>query len=117
MKLKTKPEADYFLALNTPNTVALWPFDMPHVQLNDTESLVSFSGDLTSVTMDKSKALQVVTNNAEGLEKSASLLNGNDNLNKWKDWLVKGHSSKNPFLKVESTQTRQFLIEQNGDEG
>ncbi len=113
MKLKTKPEADYFLALNTPNAVALWPFDMPEVQLNDTESLVSFSGGLTSVTMDKSKALQVVTNNVEGLEKRAKLLSGDDNLKKWKDWLVNGHSSKNPFVKVESAQARQFLVAQN----
>ena len=113
MKLKTKPEADYFLALNTPNAVAMWPFDMPQVQLNDTESLVSFSGGLASVTMDKSKALQVVTNNVEGLEKRARLLDGDDNLKKWKDWLLTGHSSKNPFLKVQSDQTRQFLIDQN----
>ena len=65
------------------------------------------------MTMDKSKALQVVTNNVVGLEKRAKLLSGDDNLKKWKDWLVNGHSSKNPFVKVESVQVRQFLVAQN----
>jgi hypothetical protein len=78
MKLKTKPEADYFLALNTPNAVALWPFDMPQMQLDNTESLVAFSASVTSVTMDKSKALQVVTNSVESIETRAKLLSGDD---------------------------------------
>ena len=113
MKLKTKPEADYFLALNTPNAVALWPFDMPQMQLDNTESLVAFSASVTSVTMDKSKALQVVTNSVESIETRAKLLSGDDNLKKWKSWLLNGHSSKNPFVKVESAQARQFLVAQN----
>jgi WD40 repeat protein len=113
MKLKTKPEADYFLALNTPNAVALWPFSIPEVNLDNTENLVSFSAAVTGVTMDKSKALQVVANNVQSLKIKANLLSGDDNLKKWKDWLVKGHSSKNPFVKVKPTQVRQFLIAQN----
>ena len=113
MKLKTKPEADYFLALNTPNAVALWPFSIPEVNLDNTENLVSFSAAVTGVTMDKSKALQVVANNVQSLKIKANLLSGDNNLKKWKDWLVKGHSSKNPFVKVKPTQVRQFLIAQN----
>jgi hypothetical protein len=112
-QLKTKPKADYFLALNAPNALAVWPFATPEITPANTADLVGFSGALSGVEMDESMALTVVSNRTENLKIRANSLRGDSRLNDWKAWHLTGDTTKNPAGILDRGQYRQFLIEQN----
>ena len=112
-QLKTKPRADYFLALNAPNTLAIWPYATPEITPVSTTELVEFSGALSGVEMDESMALTVVSNRMENLKARADALQGDAQLTNWKGWHLSADTAKNPAGGVAPGKYRQFLIEQN----
>ena len=107
MKLKTKPQADYFLAINTPSSVAVWPLELGEFNIENTEKLVQFSSEISGVTMDQTMALQLSTNVVNNLT-----LNDSD-VREWHKWHKSGNSLNTPFTDREPEQYRQFLISQN----
>jgi len=112
-QLKTKPQADYFLALNAPNSLAVWPFATPEINPRNTAELVGFSGALSGVEMDESMALTVVSNRIENLKARADALQGDAQLTDWKAWHLSSDTAKNRVDGVNPEKYRQFLIEQN----
>jgi len=113
MKLKTKPGADYFLALSAPNSVAVWPFAMPNVKLDNPQSLIDFSAAFTGVEIDENQVLKVIENAPEELEKRESTLSGDETLNRWKSWHVDGVEKFDPYQSMSAKRYRAFLISQD----
>jgi len=113
LKIKSKPGADYFLALNAPNSVAVWPFAMPEIRIGNSKSLVEFSAALNGLEIDENQVLKVIENSTEKLKQSSSALNGDASLDMWKKWHVEGDEAFNPYKPMGSKQNRQFLVSQN----
>ena len=113
MKIVMKPGANYFLAMNTPSSVAAWPFALPQIKPNDPQALVSFSAAFTGIEFDESQVLKILENAPEELEKRASALLGDEALRRWKQWHLTGDEDSNPFNPMKSSDIRRFLISQN----
>ncbi|MBT3616656.1 MAG: hypothetical protein HN524_11790, partial [Verrucomicrobia bacterium] len=108
MNLKTKPQADYFLAINTPNSVALWPFELSNMEFEDTEKFVQFSSEIIGVKMDKTMSMNLSTNITE----SISAMDSSEQKD-WKQWHKSGSALNSPFSTTDVNQYRDFLISQN----
>ena len=113
MKLKTKPGADYFLALSAPNAVAVWPFSMPKMKLDNPKSLIDFSAAFSGVEIDKNQVLTVIEKAAVELGERESALDGDEVLNRWKAWHKDGDEKLNPYQSMSLERYRAFLISQN----
>jgi hypothetical protein len=113
MKLKTKPGADYFLALNAPNAVAAWPFAMVDMKLDNPQSLIDFSAALNGLEIDENQVLKVIENAPEELGKRESALSGGEALNRWKRWHMTGDEKSDPYQSMSAERYRKFLISQN----
>jgi WD40 repeat protein/energy-coupling factor transporter ATP-binding protein EcfA2 len=113
MKLKTKPDADYFLALNAPNVVAAWPFSMDDMKLENPQSLIDYSAALNGLEIDENQVLSVIKNSPEELKKREAALGGGKVLNRWKRWHMTGDEKSNPYQSMSAEQYRKFLISQN----
>ena len=112
MKLKTKPDANYFLALNAPNVVAAWPFAMDNLQLENPQSLIDFSAALNGLEIDENQVLKVIENAPEELSKREAALMGGEALSRWKRWHFTGNEESNPYQSMSAERYRNFLISQ-----
>jgi WD40 repeat protein len=108
MHIVDKPDSKYFLAINTSKSVALWPFELSKLALNETEKLVQFSSEISGVTMDKTMALQLATNVTE----SISVTNSPEG-QMWQEWHRSGNFLNSPFKDRNPKKYRDFLISQN----
>ncbi|MGB0549667.1 MAG: hypothetical protein ACPGR8_11100 [Limisphaerales bacterium] len=113
IKLLAKPDVPYLVALNTPTSVALWPYAPSKPAVDNDSALVDFSVALSGVEMDESMALKVETNRVQNIQYKADLLKGDTNAEKWKSWQLTGGNSKNPFGSINRNSYRDFLINQN----
>ena len=55
------------MAINTPNSVALWPFELSNMEFEDTEKFVQFSSEIIGVKMDKTMSMNLSTNITESI--------------------------------------------------
>jgi len=113
MKLKTKPDANYFMALNAPNVVAAWPFAMDNLQLENPQSLIDFSSALNGLEIDENQVLKVIENAPEELDRREAALMGGEALSRWKRWHFTGNEESNPYQSMSAERYRNFLISQN----
>ena len=113
LKIKSKPKADYFLALNAPNSVAVWPFAMSEMKIDNPQTLIDFSSALTGLEIDENQVLKVIENSFDVLKKNAISLTGDDKLQQWKRWHVEGDEKSNPYQPMSSLRYREFLVSQN----
>jgi len=112
-KLKSKPEANYFLALNSPHSVAAWPYAPPKMKVNNPDSLMSFAAAINGLDTDKNEVLSVIKDAPAELKKRANVLQGDKMLNRWKHWHLTGNEDSNPYNSMKSIDNRKFLISQN----
>ena len=112
MKLKSKSDADYFLAINTMNSVAIWPFELSKFgKKTNPKEIVDLSGKLSGVVMDQTLALQMMTN---VVFSNDDISRGEDSIKRWVEWHSSGESTSNPFVNmVGAKDYRKFLINQN----
>ncbi|MBO24169.1 MAG: hypothetical protein CMO65_03065 [Verrucomicrobiales bacterium] len=108
INLKTKPKSDYFLAINTPKSVAMWPFEISSTEFKDTEKLVQFSSEIIGVKMDKTMSINLSTNIAESISDSDT-----NEQKEWKRWHKSGSQLDSPFVDTDMNSYRDFLITQN----
>ena len=112
-KLKSKPEADYFLALNSPNSVAVWPYAPPKMEIKNPHALINFVEALNGIHADKNEVLHVFENANEEISKRATDLEGDEALRNWKRWHLTGDENANPYKQMKTADYRKFLISQN----
>ena len=108
MNLKSKPEADYFLAINSPKSVAMWPFELSNSSFENTKALVGFSSEIIGVKMDKTMSINLSTNIVNSISDSDT-----KEQKEWKRWHKSGSQLDSPFIDADMNNYREFLITQN----